>query len=111
EAWRRGIKVKFVNENRRRSEMRYVLEHKGRSHRFTVAQGDHVTKEAVRICKSKDRTKRILSEASVPVPIGKLFDNTVKDKNIIKYANSLSYPVVLKPSNGTAGAGVIANIK
>lgn len=111
EAWRRGITVKFINKNRRKSEQIYSLIHDGKEHQFSVAKGDLVTKEAIRICKNKNLTKKYLDKADVSIPEGKTFEEDVKDSEIIDYADSLTYPVVLKPSDGTGGKGVIANIK
>ena len=112
EGWRRGLTLKFINENRRRSEITYSLTDKnGKTHYFSVARGDKVPREAIRICVNKDLTKQFLSKAGVPIPEGTNFNKDATDEEIIAYANELGYPLVLKPSDGTGGAGVIANIK
>src|SRR5690625_2940773 len=111
EAWRRGVDVTFINKNRRRSELYYELSYKGKKHTFTVAKGDLVTNETIKICRDKNKTKQILTKANVPVPEGRVFSNNEADNEICGYADDLGYPVVLKPLDGTGGMGVIANIK
>lgn len=111
EAWRRGIDVTYLYRNQRKSELFYQLTYKGKEHLFQVAKGDFVTKDAVDICKDKQRAKEHLLKAKVPTPIGNIFDEKEKNTSIIKQAKKIGYPVVIKPYNGTGGKGVIANIK
>src|SRR5690625_676913 len=111
EGWRRGLTLKFINRNRRKSELYYSLSNKDREHVFTVSKGDKVTDEAIKICRNKHLTKKYLTKAGVPTPKGELFKKDVEDEEIIKYANELGYPLVIKPVDGTGGTGVIANIQ
>lgn len=112
EGWRRGLTLRFINENRRRSEVSYSLSDKnGKTHYFSVARGDAVPREAIKICINKDLTKEYLSKAGVPIPEGETFGPGASDDEIVSYAEQLGYPLVLKPSDGTGGSGVIANIK
>lgn len=111
EGWRRGLTLKFINNNQRRSEVDYSLAYKGEERKFCVTKGDEVSSEAVRICKNKNLTKEYLLKAKVPTPNGDVFTKDVSEKEITDYANTLGYPLVIKPSDGTAGSGVIANIK
>lgn len=111
EGWRRGLTLKFINENRRKSELRYSLASKEKEHRFIVSRGDYTTGETLRICRNKHTTKKYLVKADVPTPQGEFFKKEASDEEIIDYANTLGYPLVLKPADGTGGAGVIANIK
>ncbi|HLR43154.1 MAG TPA: ATP-grasp domain-containing protein [Pseudogracilibacillus sp.] len=111
EAWRRGIDVTYLYRNQRKSELFYRLTYKGKEHLFQVAKGDFVTKEAVSICKDKQKAKEHLLKAKVPTPIGNIFEENEKNSAIIKQAKKIKYPVVIKPYNGTGGKGVIANIK
>ncbi|WP_029267426.1 acylphosphatase, partial [Virgibacillus alimentarius] len=111
EGWRRGLKLKFINENRRKSELLYSLSSKEKEHKFVVSRGDLTSGKALKICRDKHLTKKYLKEADVSTPKGELFPKNISNKKIIKYANQLGFPLVLKPSNGTGGAGVIANIK
>lgn len=111
EAWRRGISVRFFNNIHKKSQIRYSLSHQGKEYYFTVSRGNVVPREAVKICVNKQLTKEYLKKANVPTPEGDEFKGETKDEDIVKYANSLGYPLVIKPSAGTGGHGVIANIK
>ncbi|MBU9712954.1 ATP-grasp domain-containing protein [Evansella tamaricis] len=111
EGWRRGLNLKFINKNRRKSEIEYSLEFNGKERKFSVTRGDLVPKEAIKVCINKDLTKKLLIESNVPTPEGEVFEKEVEDNEIIEFAKKLGFPVVIKPSNGTGGAGVIANIK
>ncbi|QQK78492.1 acylphosphatase [Salicibibacter cibi] len=114
EAWRRGINVKFYRledpeENKLR--IRYSLTYQGREHRFESSRGDLLTQEAYDVCDDKDLTKQNLSKAGIPVPDGKRFKEDAYDEVIVDYANTLGYPVVIKPISENGGKGVHANIQ
>lgn len=113
EGWRRGLTVKFftVDDPEQRLLIRYSLSNGKREHRFVSSRGDKITDEAFKICDDKDLTKKVLAKAGVPVPEGKKFEADVLDEEIIKYANSLGFPLVLKPISENAGKGVFANIQ
>lgn len=111
EGWRRGLTLKFINNNRRKSEIDYSLTHNGIEKHFCVTMGEDVTKSAVKICRDKHLTKKYLVENGVPTPEGEFFGKDTSDEELQKYANKLGYPLVLKPAKGTGGRGVIANIK
>ncbi|WP_163969618.1 ATP-grasp domain-containing protein [Oceanobacillus halotolerans] len=111
EGWRRGLTLKFINNNRKKSELDYSLTLKDKTHYFTVTRGDAVPRSAIKACINKNITKDYLLKAGVPTPKGDTFGEENSDEEIIHYANQLGYPVVLKPSDGTGGRGVIANIK
>lgn len=111
EGWRRGLTLKFINNNRKKAHIHYKLSYKGREHRFTVARGDAVPKSAIKICVDKDLTKEYLQKAGVSIPKGKAFTEKTNDEEIVNYANELGYPLVIKPTDGTGGSGVIANIE
>ena len=111
EGWRRGLTLKFINKNRRKSEIYYSLAYNGREHLFTVSRGDKVSDEALEICRNKHLTKKYLKKAGIPTPEGEVFKKNIPDNEIINYANTLEYPLVIKPLEGTGGNGVITNIK
>lgn len=111
EGWRRGLVLKFINKNRSKAQTVYTLSDGKNEHTFSVTRGDAVPREAIQICVNKDLTKEYLAKADVPVPEGNNFNENIKDEEMINYANKLGYPLVLKPSDGTGGNGVIANIK
>jgi len=111
EGWRRGLTLKFINENRIKPLITYQLSSEKKSFRFNGAKGEKVTNEALNICKNKIQAKKYLLKANVPTPEGKWFNKTIKNEEIVNYANSIGYPLVIKPSDGARGEGVIANIE
>lgn len=68
-----------------------------------------VSQTAVMICRSKATTKRMLEQANVPIPAGKIFKKTQKSSAKAYFA-SLTSPGVIKPDAGKAGKGVTAGI-
>lgn len=113
EGWRRGLTVKFftVDDPDQRLLVRYSLSDGKKEHKFVSSQGDKLTDEAFEICDNKDLTKQVLAKAGVPVPEGKRFEADVPDEEIVRYAASLGFPLVLKPISENAGKGVFANIQ
>src|SRR5699024_658111 len=73
--------------------------------------GDKVSKESLKLTGNKDLAKELFSKHGVPVPAGKRFKKDIQNEEIIFYANKLGFPLVLKPTNGYQGKGVIANIR
>ncbi|QQK78490.1 ATP-grasp domain-containing protein [Salicibibacter cibi] len=113
EGWRRGLTLKFsteMDENHSR-QLRYSLANKGREHLFRGSKGDKITDEAFHICDDKALTYEWLSKAGVPVPMGKKFTEKAQEDEIIEYAKTTGFPLVLKPTNGSGGNGVIVNIQ
>lgn len=112
EGWRRGLQLKFINNNRQNSVIRYSLQHKNKEHYFMGSMGDLVSKEAIKICRNKHLTKDYLAKGNVPIPEGQFFGKEYNDMDIINYAmENLKFPLVVKPYDGMGGRGVIANIK
>ncbi|MDE5415820.1 acylphosphatase [Alkalihalobacterium chitinilyticum] len=122
EGWRRGLTLKWYTIDSGKFDNMitfgvnppgrlFSLSSKERTHYFFRTRGDKVSNEAVEVGADKDETKIYLSKAGVPVPQGDKFGADATDEEIIKYTNSLEYPVVLKPTNGSLGNGVITNIK
>lgn len=111
EGWRRGLTLKFINENRRRSELLFELASDQNKYKFVVSRGELITEEALRICRNKIETKEYLLKNNVSTPKGKKFKKDTDDKEIISFANDTGYPLVIKPSDGTGGKGVIAGIE
>lgn len=121
EGWRRGLKLRWhVKDSETFKEMStwfvdnpgqlFSLSSKDRTHYFFRTRGDKVSNEAVAIGKDKEKTKEALKEAGVPVPDGKQFTENATNEAIIAYASEIGYPVVLKPTDGSFGRGVISNI-
>ncbi|WP_078594233.1 acylphosphatase [Evansella clarkii] len=112
EGWRRGLDLKFFNiyiENK--VTVRFSLGSGDKEFKFAVSRGSIVTSEAIRICVDKTRTKDYLFKAGVSVPQGKNFTEETSDETIVNYSQTLGFPLVLKPSDGGMGKGVIPNIK
>lgn len=115
EAWRRGLKVRF-NMKRRKSIMTglsYTIMDDKKMHTFHGARGDETTGEAIRSCADKGQTLKLLKRGKVSVPEGRDFTSNTTTEELLKYAEQLGYPLVLKPSTGGGGGGfgVVTNIK
>ncbi|MDY7224127.1 acylphosphatase [Halalkalibacterium halodurans] len=122
EGWRRGLKLKWYTIDSGHFDHMitfgvnppgrlFSLSSEERTHYFFRTRGDKVTNEAVEIGSDKDETKIWLSKAGVPVPEGRKFSEEATDDEIVQYASTLEYPLVIKPVNGSLGNGVITNIK
>lgn len=61
------------------------------------------------IARHKEATRLLLARSGVPVPEGRTFHGGDHDL-ALRYAEKIGYPVVLKPAEGSMGAGVTANI-
>ncbi|WP_460691003.1 ATP-binding protein [Nesterenkonia suensis] len=57
----------------------------------------------------KQLTRHFLQQASAPVPPGEAFRAEATDEALV-YAESIGYPVVVKPLAGKGGVGVVAGI-
>lgn len=121
EGWRRGLSLKWYSIGSKESDIKrlgnnhmgklFSLRSAERIHYFFRSRGDLVTNESVEITRNKEETKKWLINANVPVPQGNRFDSSNSDNEIVEYANSLRYPLVIKPTSGSLGQGVITNIQ
>lgn len=122
EGWRRGLTLKWYTIDSGKFDNMitfgvnppgrlYSLSSSERTHYFFRTRGDKVTNEAVEIGAEKDVTKHYLSKAGVPVPEGGRFAKDVSDEEIVQFSTTIEYPLVLKPTNGSLGNGVVTNIK
>jgi cyanophycin synthetase len=55
----------------------------------------------------KDRTKKLLTSANIPVPFGEVVSDVENLKSVI---DDIGFPIVLKPLNGNHGKGATINI-
>ncbi|MBM7095814.1 acylphosphatase [Bacillus sp. H-16] len=122
EGWRRGLTLRWhAKDSEKFSEMDtwfvdrpgklFSLSSEDKTHYFFRTRGDKVTNEAVRIGGDKEETKKHLIKAGVPTPKGKRFkDSKGNQEEIIKYASEIGFPVVVKPTDGSFGRGVITNL-
>lgn len=121
EGWRRGLRLKwYTKDSDKFSDLTifgvnppgrlFSLSSEKRTHYFFRTRGDIVSNEAVEIGSNKDQTKFWLSKAGVPFPEGKKFGEYETDEEILSYARSVGFPLVLKPTDGSLGRGVVTNI-
>src|SRR5699024_6751224 len=86
------------------------LENNEKKHYFFRSRGDQVDNKTVGLVQNKDKTKEILNSKGASVPLEKLF-NLEAENDVLKYAKTIGYPVVVKPLDGSMGRGVVVNIK
>lgn len=122
EGWRRGLTLKWYTKDSEHFDDMIIfgvnppgrlfsLSSDERTHYFFRTRGDKVSNEAVEVGSEKDDTKEWLDKAGVPVPQGKGFPAEATDNEILGYANTLGFPLVLKPTNASLGNGVVINIQ
>jgi cyanophycin synthetase len=106
EAWRRGLGVTFIKNTNN-----YRISSKKKSLFFCNSAMIAGVNGLVpfSICKSKTQTKLFLNKCYVKTPEGHLF-SVNKTRDIIKYASSIGYPVVIKPNNEGGGKDVYPGI-
>ncbi|MDZ5077004.1 hypothetical protein [Nesterenkonia sp. HG001] len=109
EAWRRGLSVTFLSADISRYR---ITDGAGRSVRFIRSRPNLTTLQAVRTANDKSLTNEALRAAGIPAPRSVRVDlASATPATLMHQADSLGYPVVLKPTNGSMGQGVFANIR
>ena len=78
-----------------------------RHKRVESAITSYTSSIAVDVAGDKDRTKKLLTSANIPVPFGEVVSDV---ENLKKVIDSIGFPVVLKPLNGNHGKGATINI-
>ena len=78
-----------------------------RQKRVESAITSYTSSIAVDVAGDKDRTKKLLTSANIPVPFGEVVSDV---ENLKKVIDSIGFPVVLKPLNGNHGKGATINI-
>ena len=115
EGWRRGLNLQMRVGYDLRGTSRKVTftldDGKGISYSFNSASTSKTTREAKLTCINKERTKLALESSNVPQAKGKGFDQNTLREEFITFANSLGYPVVVKPSDGYGGKGITTDIR
>lgn len=108
EAWRRGLTVTFVKD-----VQHYKISSENNTHFFfgSALIDDDLCLKAIQICQNKADTKKYLSGDNVTVPMGMQFGPSNSNEEIINFAESFGFPLVLKPTYGYQGKGVFTNIK
>lgn len=112
EGWRRGLDLKFYRhtDHQQNKNIRYALSNDSKIHYFTGSSGDFNTQQAFDICEDKALTAEYLEKSNVPIPKGATFTTDTQIEEILTYTKELGYPIVVKPTDGSGGAGVFANI-
>lgn len=121
EGWRRGLKLKWYSKDASPfEEMKtwYVdkpgklfgLSDEKKEHFFFRTRGDLVSNQAVEIGADKALTKSYLEKNKIPIPRGQRFESDCSDDVIINYAQTLGFPLVIKPTDGSFGRGITVNI-
>lgn len=88
----------------------FTLSDGNTSHTFYRTRGDKTSTTAIDLCADKLLFKRHLESRNINTPTGEMFHiESIED--IVKYAGTAGYPLVLKPASGSMGRGVTANIK
>src|SRR5690625_818173 len=122
EGWRRGLRLKwYTRDSEHFNDMiifgvnppgrLFSLSSEKKTHYFFRTRGDKVTNDAVELGSDKDATKVLLEKNGVPVPKGRGFDAEATDEEIINFSKKLGFPLVLKPTDGSLGLGVVTNIQ
>lgn len=107
EAWRRGLDVTLEAPNATQLE----ISDGDTTVSFNHSRPDCTTKGAVATLRNKHRTSKKLRARGMPVPESYLFDAEKTDYTRVRErAESIGFPVVLKPVQGSVGRGVFANI-
>ena len=83
------------------------LGHGAAQRRIWTAETDRTSAIAEGISKDKDLTKQLCAAVGVPVPEGELVRDAAHAREV---AESLGYPVVVKPYDGNHGRGVCTNL-
>ncbi|MFC3039734.1 acylphosphatase [Virgibacillus xinjiangensis] len=111
EGWRRGLTLKFYTKFvKDTAKIRYALSDDEKEVKFQLSLAEHIPKEARNITRSKKTTKEYLIRNDVPTPRGGSFGKEHTNEDIIEFAKTLEYPIVLKPANASLGIGVKTNI-
>lgn len=83
------------------------LGHGAHQHRILTAETDRTSAVAESISQDKELTKSLLHSIGVPVPRGRLVTNA---DDAWEAAESIGFPVVVKPRNGNHGRGVFTGL-
>src|SRR5699024_4104633 len=117
EGWRRGLTLKWhIKDSEKFKDMNtwyvdhpgqlFTLESAENKHYFFRTRGDKVPNEAVEKGMDKGVTKEVLFEHQVATPKSSLFTKDTSKKKVLKQAEDIGYPLVVKPIEGSFGRGV-----
>lgn len=109
EAFSRGIELKVIASSKSSSGIT-VHAISGKTSYLLAHTGALTTRQAIDICTDKHKTREYLEKSGVTTPKGVEIRGELLEKELQQLVAGLNYPVVLKPSHGIKGAGVITNI-
>ncbi|RYZ27710.1 MAG: ATP-grasp domain-containing protein, partial [Chitinophagaceae bacterium] len=106
----------IVNEARRRNipvirldnDSLVQLGYGAKLRRIEATITSHTSSLAVDVAGDKDKTKKLLQDANLPVPYG---DVVTDVENLKESIDAIGYPVVIKPLDGNHGKGATINIQ
>lgn len=109
EAWRRGLRVRYLDSQLRK----YEISDGARTVKFDKTRPHLTTREAIRVEQNKFLTTSALREAGVPVPEAHIIDPATEESSVavLRHAEQIGYPVVLKPLRGSMGRDVFTDIR
>ena len=107
EARRRGIPAFLIDPTQRF----YQLGTGVHSRWISSTSNDRDSAFGVAIAKSKSTTHDLLGKLGLPVARELRLPHNVSEEQLIKAANLIGYPCVLKPNNAEQGRGATANIE
>ncbi|ALX49944.1 acylphosphatase [Lentibacillus amyloliquefaciens] len=120
EGWRRGLSLTFYSEHFEVTDLQLIgfeptgktfsLSSETKKHYFYRSRGDRVANDAVDIGSSKEKTKVYLKRAGVPTSEGFSFSKEKDLEDVIQSSIKIGFPLVVKPTFGSLGMGVITNI-
>lgn len=120
EGWRRGLTLKWYYDPSLVTDLQVIgrdplgsvfsLSSQQTTHYFQRSRGDLVNNQAVEIGGNKQLSKQYFIEAGVSVLDGKQFSNVTSSHEMVQYARTIGFPLVVKPTFGSLGRGVHVNI-
>lgn len=120
EGWKRGLRLRWYENAEKVTNLKVIgfdptgktfsLISREKRHFFFRSRGDKVANEAVEIGTNKEKTKLYLDQAGINVPKGLRFTNIDNKEIIIEKALQMGFPLVLKPTFGSLGKGVVTGI-
>jgi len=120
EGWRRGLSLKFYYDPFIVTDLKIIgfdqvgkafsLESDEKKHFFYRTRGDKVSNEATDFGTDKAKAKQLLTKASVPTPEGFAFHKQEDLDEVVRKSVQLGFPLVLKPTLGSLGKGVVTGI-
>jgi D-alanine-D-alanine ligase-like ATP-grasp enzyme/acylphosphatase len=123
EGWRRGLTLTWYYDSKEVTDMKMdnsnlfgktfsLYSNKNNQiHYFYRSRGDRVANEAASIVNDRHLAKKYFEKAGVPTANGVTFEKKLDEESILQLVKKLAYPLVVKPTMGSMGKGVITDIQ